>query len=87
MSLFKAREWWSTVSGYEEFHDLGCLAVGNLDNVPSGLGDQHANIIINVSNYRAYASAKLSTFCKLSVMYVGLWIGPARLGYMGSYGK
>ena len=32
MSLFKAREWWATTSGYEEFHDLGCLCIGNLDN-------------------------------------------------------
>lgn len=26
MSQFKCREWWSTVSGYEEFHDIGSLA-------------------------------------------------------------
>lgn len=38
MSLFKAREWWGTVSGFEEFHDLGCLALGNLDNSSNGLG-------------------------------------------------
>lgn len=39
MSLFKARQWWATVSGYEEFHDLGCLAVGNLDNSATALGN------------------------------------------------
>lgn len=39
MSLFKARDWWSTLSGYEEDYDLGCLAVGNLDNGSSGLGE------------------------------------------------
>lgn len=27
MSLFKAREWWSTLSGYEEFHTTGSLLV------------------------------------------------------------
>ena len=39
MSLFKARDWWSTTSGFEEFHDLGCLCVGNIDNNPSGYGN------------------------------------------------
>ena len=39
MSLFKARDWWSTTSGFEEFHDLGCLGVGNLDNSPSPFGN------------------------------------------------
>ena len=38
MSLFRAREWWSTTSGYEEFHDLGCLCVANIDNSPSKNG-------------------------------------------------
>ena len=32
MSLFKAREWWTTTCGHEEFHDLGSLCIGNLDN-------------------------------------------------------
>lgn len=38
MSLFKAREWWSTNSGSEEFHDFGCLCVANIDNLPTGHG-------------------------------------------------
>ena len=38
MSLFKAREWWSTTSGYEEFHDTGCLCVANIDNNTAGHG-------------------------------------------------
>ena len=38
MSLFKAREWWSAKSGFEELHDLGLLAVGNIDNTPAGFG-------------------------------------------------
>ena len=38
MSLFKAREWWSTTAGYEEFHDIGCLCVGNIDNSSSNIG-------------------------------------------------
>lgn len=39
MSLFKARDWWSTTSGYEEFHDIGSLCVANVDNSPSGHGE------------------------------------------------
>ncbi len=31
MSLFKARDWWSTVSGYEEFHTNRQLVVTSLD--------------------------------------------------------
>ena len=27
MSLFKMRDWWSTVSGYEEFHTNGSLTI------------------------------------------------------------
>ena len=38
MSLFKVREWWSTTSGFEEFHDLGCLCVANLENLPAEFG-------------------------------------------------
>ena len=38
MSLFKARDWWSTISGFEEFHDLGCLCVANIDNNQNGHG-------------------------------------------------
>ena len=38
MSLFKARDWWTTTSGYEEFHDLGCLCVANIDNNKNGHG-------------------------------------------------
>ncbi|KAH0627195.1 hypothetical protein JD844_002669 [Phrynosoma platyrhinos] len=32
MSLFKAREWWSTVVGNNEEFDQGCLCVANVDN-------------------------------------------------------
>lgn len=36
MSLFKARDWWSTVvsgeDGTEEECDTGCLAIGNINN-------------------------------------------------------
>lgn len=35
MSLFKAREWWSTVCGEREEFDRGCLCVGNIDNEPN----------------------------------------------------
>lgn len=32
MSLFKARDWWSTTVGEEEEFDQGCLCVANIDN-------------------------------------------------------
>mmetsp|Transcript_80274 Transcript_80274/g.260005 ORF Transcript_80274/g.260005 Transcript_80274/m.260005 type:complete len:873 (-) Transcript_80274:89-2707(-) len=36
MSLFQAREWWSTQSGQDEDFDVGCLCVANIDNEPGG---------------------------------------------------
>ncbi|XP_054847045.1 protein PTHB1 [Eublepharis macularius] len=36
MSLFKARDWWSTVVGNEEEFDQGCLCVANVDNSSNG---------------------------------------------------
>ncbi len=30
MSLFKARDWWSTVSGFEEFHTNNLLVTTSL---------------------------------------------------------
>lgn len=36
MSLFKAREWWSTSCGTGEEFDLGLLAVGNADDAEDG---------------------------------------------------
>ena len=39
MSLFKAREWWTTKCGSEELFDYGLLAVGNVDNSESGCGE------------------------------------------------
>mmetsp|Transcript_49656 Transcript_49656/g.142028 ORF Transcript_49656/g.142028 Transcript_49656/m.142028 type:complete len:870 (+) Transcript_49656:124-2733(+) len=36
MSLFQAREWWSTQAGQDEEFDAGCLCVANIDNEPGG---------------------------------------------------
>lgn len=36
MSLFKARDWWSTVVGSKEEFDQGCMCVANVDNSSSG---------------------------------------------------
>ncbi|XP_064911229.1 protein PTHB1 isoform X6 [Columba livia] len=36
MSLFKARDWWSTILGEKEEFDQGCLCVGDVDNSGSG---------------------------------------------------
>jgi Bardet-Biedl syndrome 9 protein len=36
MSLFKAREWWSTRLGNDEEFDLGCLCICNIDNEGEG---------------------------------------------------
>eukprot|EP00929_Paragymnodinium_shiwhaense_P095010 TRINITY_DN55958_c0_g1_i1.p1 TRINITY_DN55958_c0_g1~~TRINITY_DN55958_c0_g1_i1.p1 ORF type:complete len:874 (+),score=217.80 TRINITY_DN55958_c0_g1_i1:84-2705(+) len=38
MSLFQAREWWSTQAGQDEEFDTGCLCVANIDNEPGGQG-------------------------------------------------
>lgn len=45
MSLFKARDWWSTNCGNEEF-DKGCLCVANIDNN----NDQNDKIIVGSHN-------------------------------------
>ena len=36
MSLFKTRDFWSTKAGDNEEYDLGCLAVGDVDNKQDG---------------------------------------------------
>ena len=38
MSLFKAREWWSTTVGEDEDFDQGCLCLANIDNSDDELG-------------------------------------------------
>uniref|UniRef100_H3ACW2 Bardet-Biedl syndrome 9 n=1 Tax=Latimeria chalumnae TaxID=7897 RepID=H3ACW2_LATCH len=40
MSLFKARDWWSTTLGEQEEFDQGCLCVGDVDNGGSGNADK-----------------------------------------------
>ncbi|XP_061676852.1 protein PTHB1 [Syngnathoides biaculeatus] len=42
MSLFKARDWWSTVLGEGEEFDQGCVCVGDVDN--SGTG--HDKVVV-----------------------------------------
>lgn len=39
MSLFKARDWWSTVLGEKEEFDQGCLCLADVDNSGNGQGD------------------------------------------------
>lgn len=38
MSLFKARDWWSTVLGEKEEFDQGCLCLADVDNSGDGQG-------------------------------------------------
>lgn len=47
MSLFKARDWWSTTVGEEEEFDLGCLCVANIDNATDELGRWFKELILN----------------------------------------
>lgn len=47
MSLFKARDWWSTTVGEEEEFDLGCLCVTNIDNATDELGRWFKELILN----------------------------------------
>ncbi len=42
MSLFKAREWWSTVCGAGEEFDGNCLCVANVDNDPEERSERGA---------------------------------------------
>ncbi|XP_058878862.1 protein PTHB1 isoform X2 [Acipenser ruthenus] len=42
MSLFKARDWWSSSVGQDEEFDQGCLCVANIDNSATG----HDKIIL-----------------------------------------
>jgi Bardet-Biedl syndrome 9 protein len=47
MSLFKARDWWSTKCGHEEEFDKGCMVVGNVDNqIPSNNQDSVDKIVV-----------------------------------------
>jgi hypothetical protein len=39
MSLFKARDWWSTVLGEKEEFDQGCLCLADVDNSGNGHGE------------------------------------------------
>ncbi|KAJ7401326.1 hypothetical protein BTVI_97118 [Pitangus sulphuratus] len=48
MSLFKARDWWSTVLGEKEEFDQGCLCVADVDN--SGTGQDK----VIVGSYMGY---------------------------------
>ncbi|XP_065439831.1 protein PTHB1 isoform X5 [Chrysemys picta bellii] len=48
MSLFKARDWWSTALGEKEEFDQGCLCVADVDN--SGSGQDK----ITVGSYMGY---------------------------------
>ena len=41
MSLFKAREWWSTIVGSDEEFDSGCLCVANIDNQANDGGKKY----------------------------------------------
>lgn len=42
MSLFQVREWWHVTVGDGEEFDAGSMVVGNLDNEPSGAGEEAA---------------------------------------------
>uniref|UniRef100_A0A8C0GBL6 Bardet-Biedl syndrome 9 n=1 Tax=Chelonoidis abingdonii TaxID=106734 RepID=A0A8C0GBL6_CHEAB len=48
MSLFKARDWWSTTLGEKEEFDQGCLCVADIDNSGSGQAK------ITVGSYMGY---------------------------------
>ena len=56
MSLFRAREWWSTTCGDNEAFDQACLAVGNVDDAEDG----EAKIVVGGFSgvLRAYSPKK-----------------------------
>ncbi|KAL0477411.1 peptidyl-tRNA hydrolaseB1 [Acrasis kona] len=45
MSLFRARDWWSTKCGYDEEFDKGCMVVGNVDNQIGSAQDSNDKIV------------------------------------------
>lgn len=60
MSLFKTREWWSTVVGNKEEFDQGCLCVANVDNSCSAQGKWEC---LNLKFDYSYCITLLSVPC------------------------
>ncbi|XP_012494210.1 PREDICTED: protein PTHB1 [Propithecus coquereli] len=46
MSLFKARDWWSTVLGEKEEFDQGCLCLADVDNSGNGQGTEMLHLAV-----------------------------------------
>uniref|UniRef100_A0A2K5YIA3 Bardet-Biedl syndrome 9 n=1 Tax=Mandrillus leucophaeus TaxID=9568 RepID=A0A2K5YIA3_MANLE len=46
MSLFKARDWWSTILGDKEEFDQGCLCLANVDNSGNGQGTEMLHLAV-----------------------------------------
>lgn len=46
MSLFKARDWWSTVLGEKEEFDQGCLCLADVDNSGTGQGKDFVGALL-----------------------------------------
>lgn len=46
MSLFKARDWWSTVLGEKEEFDQGCLCLADVDNSRNGQGKESVGAFV-----------------------------------------
>lgn len=46
MSLFKARDWWSTVLGEKEEFDQGCLCLADVDNSGNGQGKDFVGALL-----------------------------------------
>ena len=60
MSLFKARDWWSTYAGSDEEFDLGCLCLANIDNNASQLGKVMNSVYSTVNTMeRAFLVSKV----------------------------
>lgn len=63
MSLFKARDWWSTVLGEKEEFDQGCLCLADVDNTGNGKGKQLMAMHLGAKLYRN--KIKMTSFLKM----------------------
>lgn len=63
MSLFKARDWWSTVLGEKEEFDQGCLCLADIDNTGNGQGKQLMAMPLGGKLYRH--KIKMTSFFKV----------------------
>ncbi|XP_054049627.1 protein PTHB1 isoform X2 [Rissa tridactyla] len=79
MSLFKARDWWSTVLGEKEEFDQGCLCVADVDNSGSGQGYSSKHFCSKLNSICAIVFCSLLWLFFLDKIIVGSYTGYLRI--------